>query len=342
VDFSRSGYSADRAQAFRAALLERMRAMPGVVDATFTSHLPMGDEGTGNTQDFSVPGYAPGKSEAMEIVTDFEGPEFFRTMGIALERGRDFAESDNANSARVAIVNEAMARKYWPTGDAMGHSVMFRNAAWQVVGVVPDYTYHDPSNTSPDPVLYIPMAQSGFRSYTVFAMRTHGDPGALSVQLHQAVAQIDGSLPLENVRTLEEVSGDLYQMSRIPAELLGVYALASLLVAMMGLYAVMAYSVIERHREFALRMALGSTRAGVFRLVLAGSASIAAIGLVTGVGGAVAAVRLLRSFLFGVAPYDGFTYAAAAAALLLTLLVAGLIPARRAASIEPMQALRSE
>ena len=131
-------------------------------------------------------------------------------------------------------------------------------------------------------------------------------------------------------------------MSRIPAELLGVYAISSLLVAMLGLYAVMAYPVIERHREFALRIALGSTRAAIFRLVLSGSTGTAAVGLVTGGLGSVAAVRLLRSMLFGVAPFDPASYCAAATFLLITVFLSGLSPARRAASVEPMQALRTE
>jgi FtsX-like permease family len=131
-------------------------------------------------------------------------------------------------------------------------------------------------------------------------------------------------------------------LSRIPAELLSVYAISSVLVAMLGLYAVTAHSVIERHREFALRLALGSTRAAVFRLVLSGSTWTAVVGLVTGGLGSIAAVRLLRSMLFGVAPFDPTSYCAAVALLLITVFLSGLVPARRAASVEPMQALRIE
>jgi ABC-type antimicrobial peptide transport system permease subunit len=158
----------------------------------------------------------------------------------------------------------------------------------------------------------------------------------------QSVAGLDSSLPLEQVRTLEAVTGERYQFSRIPAELLSAYALSSLLVAMLGLYAVMAYSVIERHREFALRIALGSTRLGIFTMVLSGSGWIVALGVLVGGLGSIAAVRLMRSMLFGVAGFDPLSYGAAAAVLLLTVFVSGLLPARRAASIEPMQALRTE
>ena len=162
-----------------------------------------------------------------------------------------------------------------------------------------------------------------------------------AAQVRQAVASLDSGLPLENMRTLEEVTSQRYQMSRIPAELLGVYAISSVLVAMLGLYAVMAYSVIERHREFALRV-LGSTRAAIFRLVLSSSAWTAVLGLLTGGLGSIAAVRLLRSMLFGVTPFDPATYCVAAALLALTVFLAGFSPAHRAASVEPMQALRTE
>jgi predicted lysophospholipase L1 biosynthesis ABC-type transport system permease subunit len=209
------------------------------------------------------------------------------------------------------------------------------------VGVVHDYAYADPENVSPTSLLFLPLAQDYWGNPTV-ALRTRTTASGLTVELRQAVASLDGALPLENVRTLEQVTGVRYQFSRIPAELLGVYALSSVLVAMLGLYAVMAYSVIERHREFALRIALGSTRAGIFGLVLSGSIWIAALGMIMGCLGSGAAVRLLRSMLFGVAPFDAAIYCAAAALLLLTVFASGLLPARRAASIEPMQALRSE
>ncbi len=341
IDLARSGYTEERGLQFQSALLDRLRNAPGVASATLTSHLPMGDEGSGNTQDFSIPGYVPAKGEDMEVVTDFDGPEFFHSMGISMQAGRDFARSDNATSPNVAIVNPVMARRYWPKGNAIGQSVVVLGKPRQIVGIVSEYAYHAPEDTDPSPLLFLPTAQSYQASITV-AIRSRTTADAVVSQLRQAVAGLDSSLPLENMRTLEEVSGEQYQMSRIPAELLGVYALASVLVAMMGLYAVMAYAVVERNREFALRMALGSSRARIFRLVLSGSAFTAALGLLSGGLGSIAAVRLLRSMLFGVAPFDPISFCLAAALLLLTVFVAGLAPARRAASIQPMTALRSE
>ena len=236
-----------------------------------------------------------------------------------------------------------MARRYWPKGNALGSMIVVDKLQRRVVGVVRDYAYHNPEMADPELVVFLPLlqGQAGY-GYVLIAIRSRTTAGAVTAQLRQAVASLDGALPLEDVRTLEDVTAEQYQMSRIPAELLGVYALSSVLVAMLGLYAVMAYSVIERHREFALRMALGSTRAGIFRLVLSGSTFTAALGLLTGGLGSIAAVRLLHSLLFGVAAFDPASYCMAAVLLLLTVFVSGLIPARRAANVQPMQALRTE
>lgn len=338
---SRSGYSEQRGLAFQTALLQRLRSSPGAASATLTSHLPMGDEGSGNTWDFSIPGYAPAKNEDMEVVTDLEGPDFFHVLGIPLRQGRDFDDHDNASSPQVAIINQSMARRFWPKGGALGSSIITGKKPRRIVGIVDDYAYADPANTDPTPVLFLPLAQD-YQSYFFAVVRSRTTASAVAPQLRHAVAGLDSSLPLENVQSLAAVTNQRYQMSRIPAELLGAYALCSALVAMLGLYAVMAYSLIERHREFALRIALGSTRGAVFRLVLNGSTAIAVVGLVTGALGSIAAVRLVRSMLFGVAPFDPVSYCAAGALLLLTVFVSGLAPARRAASIEPMQALRDE
>jgi ABC-type antimicrobial peptide transport system permease subunit len=243
----------------------------------------------------------------------------------------------------VAIVNQTMARRYWNSTSPIGASVTVDGRPRRIIGIVSDYAYHSVNDNDASPVVYLPLAQglAGY-GYVIIAMRTRTEATALASSLRNAVNGLDGSVPLEDVRTLAEVTGEQYQMSRIPAELLGVYALSSVFVAMMGLYAVMAYSVLERHREFALRMALGSTRGRIFRLVLHESTGIAIIGLAAGGLGSIAAVRFLRSMLFGVVPFDPLSYSVAAALLLLTVLLSGLLPARRAAVIEPMRALRSE
>jgi predicted permease len=343
ADLSRCGYSEERASAFLATVLDRLRNAPGVASATVTTHLPMGDWGSGNTRDFSIPGYVRAKGEDTQVISDFEGPDFFRTLGIQIQQGRDFKSADNESPQKVAVINESMARRYWPKGNAIGSSIVVDKTQRQVVGIIHDFMYHDPSNTEPFPVVFVPLLQGGSGyGYAIFAVRSRTTAGMVLPQLRKAVADLDPAVPLENIRSLEEVNGELYQFSRIPAELLGVYAISSLLVAMMGLYAVTAYSVIERRREYALRMALGSSRSGIFRLVLQGSTGVIAVGLIAGGLGSIAAVRVLRSMLFGVAPFDAISFTGAAVLLAMTVLLAGLVPARRAATIEPMQALRTE
>ena len=343
VDLSRSGYSQERAQVFLTALLERLRNASGVESATLTTHLPMGDSGSNNTRGFSIPGYVPAKGEAIQVVTDFDGPDFFRTMEIRPLSGRDFTPGDTATSPKVAVINEAMAHRYWPKGNALGSQIVMDKIEQKIVGIVPNFAYQRPNDTDPSPVVFLPYLQrpTGY-GYATLAIRSRTTAAAVADRLRQTVAALDPGLPLEQVRTLEEVTDEQYQSSRIPAELLGVYALASVLVAMMGLYAVMAYSVIERHREFALRIALGSTRERIFRLVLSGTTGVVFIGIVTGGIGSIAAVHFLRSMLFGITPFDPASYCAAAVLLLLTIFVSSLGPALRAASADPMQSLRSE
>lgn len=343
IDLSRSGYSDERALVFLTGLLNRLRHEPGVVSATLTTHLPMGDNGSNNTRSFGIPGYVPAKGEEMDVVTDYDGPDFFHTMGIRPLRGRDFTLADTTASPKVAVINEAMAHRYWPKGNAFGSRIVVDKIERQIIGVVPNFAYQQPNDLDPSPVVFLPYLQgrSGY-GYAILAIRSRTTAAGVAGELRRTVSTLDRGLPLEQVRSLEQVIDEQYQSSRVPAELLGVYALASLVVAMMGLYAVMAYSVIERHREFALRIALGSTRERIFRLVLRGSTGIAIMGIIIGGVGSVAAVRLLRSMLFGVSPFDPVSYCAAAVLLLLTVFVSGLVPAHRAASADPMQSLRSE
>jgi predicted permease len=343
IDLSRSGYKDDRARIFLTSLLDHLRGSQVVASTTVTTHLPMGDSGSGNTRVFSIPGHVPTKGEDSEVVADFDGPDFFRTMGIPLQQGRDFTTADNENSAKVAIINTSLAQRYWPKGNALGSSIVVDKIQRQIVGIVPDFAYHSPDNTDPNPVVFLPLLQgkSGY-GYAIVAIRSRTTATAPMSQLRRTIAALDPLLPIEEVRTLEDVTGQQYQISRIPAELLGVYAICAVLVAMMGLYAVMAYSVIERNREFAVRMALGSSRSRIFRLVMEGCTAVIIVGLVAGGLGSIAAVRLLHSMLFNVAPFDPPSFIGAAVVLVITVLLAGITPARRAASIEPMRALRNE
>ena len=340
---SRSGYTKEKGLVFEAALLDQLRNSPVVREATLTTHLPMGDDGAGNTWDLAVPGYTPAKNEGMEVITDLEGPAFFHTMGIPLVLGRDFTPQDREGAPLVAMINEDMAHRYFPKGNALGNTVIMGpdKQACQIVGIVKNYAYYSPQDTDPEPVVYLPIAQH-YQNHVFVAVRSRTTAEAVLPTLRQAVARLDGALPLENIQTLKDVSDVRYQFARIPVELVGVFALASLLVSTLGLYAVMAYAVTERTREFALRMAVGATRMQIVRLVVNGGMETVVAGLLIGGIGTFFAIRLLRSLLFGVAPFDPLSFMAAAIVLVLTVLLAGLGPAGRAASIQPMEALRTE
>ena len=343
LSLSRSGYTKEKGLAFEAALLDELRNSPVVREATLTTHLPMGDDGSGNTWDLAVPGYTPAKNEGMNVVTDLEGPAFFHTMGIALVQGRNFTAQDREGAPLVAMINEDMAHRYFPKGNALGNTVIMgpEKQACQIIGIVKNYAYYSPQDTDPEPVVYLPIAQH-YQDGVFVAVRSRTTADAVAPVLRQAVARLDGALPIENVKTLKDVSDVRYQLARIPLELLGVFALASLLVATLGLYAVMAYAVTERSREFALRMAVGATRVQIVRLVVNGGLETVAAGLLIGGLLSFFLIRLLRSLLFGVAPFDPLSFIGAATVLVLTVLLAGLAPATRAASIQPMQALRTE
>ena len=341
LSMERSGYSEEKGQALLATLLDQLHKAPGVVDVALTSHLPMGDSGSGNVRDFSIPGYTFAKDETHTVITDLEGPDFFRTMRIGMAQGREFTSQDRAGAPLVAVINEDMAHRYWPKGNALGSTIAMQGKACQIVGIVKNYAYYTPQDTDPNAVVYLPFLQH-YQGDAFVAMRSRTTPMAVLPQLKQAVARLDGALPLENVDTLKNVSDVRYQFLRIPVELLGVFSLASLLVATLGLYAVMAYAVTQRTREFALRMAVGATRAQIVRLVVNGGLETVAAGLLIGGVGAFFAIRLIRSMLFGVAPSDPISLIAAAMVLVMTVLVAGLVPAGRAASIQPMEALRNE
>jgi MacB-like periplasmic core domain len=140
----------------------------GVASVTLTTHLPMGDNGSNNTRNFSIPGYVPAEGEDMEVVTDFDGPDFFRTMGITIRQGRDFTDADNSTSPKVTIINESMARRYWPKGDALGSRILVDGIERQIVGIVPNFAYRRPNDTDPSPVVFLPYLQGQLVTGTPF------------------------------------------------------------------------------------------------------------------------------------------------------------------------------
>lgn len=234
-----------------------------------------------------------------------------------------------------------MVRKYWPTGNAVGGHVHVSKRTCEVVGVVHNIVYRSVAWESGDPVLYVALLQD-YQPWFNVVLRSRGSAYAVLPGLQQAVESLDSTLPLTDVESLDEHIQVSYASQEIPTEMMAVYAICCLLIAVVGIYAAMAYSVVQRNREFALRIAVGANRADVLGLVLRGSMRAALGGLLVGAIGAFFAAKIMKGMLYGVSAFDPLSAVASAALVLSTALGAGWLPARRAASIEPMQALRTE
>jgi predicted permease len=341
MDLTRAGYGEDKGLALQRALSDKLRSLPEVEAAGLTSYVPMGATGGGHVRDVDVAGYQPAKDESMTIVTDSVGPDYFRAMRIPMLQGREFSEQDVATAPCVAIVNQSMARKYWPRSSAIGGRITVSKHTCDVVGVARNIIYRNAAWDEGDPVLYLSLLQD-YQGWFHVVLRSRTSAYNVLPALQSAAASLDSSLPITDVESLQEHIQVSYAGQKIPAEMIAVYGLCCLLVATLGVYASMAYSVSLRTREFALRMALGAQRSGVLGLVMISGVRVVIGGLLIGGLGAFFAVRVLKSLLFGVSSFDPASTLFATLLMALTALMAALLPARRAASIEPMTALRAE
>ena len=341
LDLARAGYAEETGLPFQHALLERLRSLPGVSSASITSYVPMGMSGGSNVRDIAVAGYQPGKDESMSTVVDSVGPDYFKTLRIPILQGREFNDRDIDTAPCVAIVNQSMARKYWPKGNVLGSQMQVGKRSCEVIGVNRNIIYRSATYDSGDPVVYLSMLQD-YQGWFSILMRGTASVQNLLPELDRAVSALDSTLPINDIETLHDHVQTSYSDVKVPAEMIGVYGICSLLVATLGVYAGLAYSVVERTKEFALRIALGAERKRIFSMILSESGRIALGGIIVGALGAFFAVRVMKSLLYGVSPFDPVSACIAIGVLLLTATVAAWLPARRAASIEPMQALRSE
>jgi putative ABC transport system permease protein len=267
-------------------------------------------------------------------------------MGTPFIEGRDFTEAENRIDAPcVRIVNQALARLYWPGEDAVGQrlpGVCPKGLAATIVGVVAD-SKQESVESQAQPELYEPYAQHPFASFLVtFAIRTASDPLDVAMAVRQAVQRIDNDQPVIQLRTMQEVISESIWRQHISASVLGVFAAIALLLAAVGIYGVIAYSISRRTHEFGIRSALGATRREVLGLVLRQGLRLTLIGLVAGTILSLGLTRTLRSLLFGVTSTDLVTFAGVIVLLVITALLACYIPARRAANVDPIVALRYE
>ena len=321
-------------------VLQRVRALPGVTDATVVSQLPTTMANSNGLFIQDAP-WAPNEPVPF-ILTGAGSEDYFRTLRIPIKQGRVFATTDRSESPPVIVINEAMARRYWPKGDAVGAQIHIGppnpKAPWiTVIGVVGNVR-NDPTRLSAEPTMYLPFRQASFGNTLV--VRTTGDPVALASSVRRAIMAIDPMIPVYKVSTVNDVIGDSFVMHRLPVVLITAFGGLALLLASVGVYAMFANMAAAREREFGVRVALGSTRGAIARLVLGQGGVWMAAGLVIGAGGVVGAARLLRSQLFGVPQFDPVAIGAALIVLLACATVALLVPVRRATRVDPITVLR--
>jgi predicted permease len=334
-----------RISAFYSELLTRVQALPGVGSAGAVDGLPFGAGDHGG--DFQIAGRPWPASQAVPDVAKRRAtPGYFEAMGIPLKQGRLFSEQDNADAPTVVIIDETLARSFFPKGDAVGQFLIDASIrtkpgeASQIVGIVGAVKdrnlMKDPLPTIYHPALQVPSA------FMNLAIRTAGDPLAPVSAIERQVRELDRNLPIYKIATMEQNLGDSLMRRRFSMLLLAILAGVALCLSAVGVYGVIAYSVNQRVREIGIRMALGAETAGVQKLILGQGMRPVLAGLAAGLLASVAATRALASLLYGVSAFDPPTFLAVAGLLLAVSALAIAVPAWRAASVDPMAALRHE
>jgi predicted permease len=340
VSPNNGGYKGRRYADLCREIQSRVAQLPGVKSATSSLILLLsGNMWLGSIK---VPGYSARPNENTSVSVLPVGDGFLSTMGIPLLQGRDLSPRDDESAPKVALVNETLARKYWPNENPLGRHFTLRNVDMEVVGIVADAKYTSLRRDIPPTVYYPYVQQMDSMPQMHFEMRTAGDASALISSVRQVVASIDNRLPLFDVRTQTQQIDDLLYQERLFAKLVGFFATLALALVCVGLYGVMSYSVARRTSEIGIRMALGANRSNVLNMVLRGAFLQVGIGLCIGTPLAILCGRYLAHQLYGVGRFDPLVLGGATVVLSVCALLAGFLPAHRAASIEPVEALRSE
>jgi predicted permease len=337
IELPTARYDLKAAADFYRRAAERVRALPGVREAAFSSDLPW--TGYDENTSFAIVGRRFSSGEGPEARYHFITPGFTRAIGTPLVAGRELNESDDRDSPKVVLLNQAAAVKYWPTGEA---AVGARLDLWGeerivagVIGDVRDMPWHDRAA----PALYFPQVQTWYPQPMLLVARAAVDPAAIVEPIRRAIREIDPELPLARVRPLEAVAGAAIATRRLTLWLVGAFGLTALLLAVVGIYGVMAQSVGERRHELAVRQALGATRGDIMRLVFRSGTLMTFGGLTAGVALAIGSTRLLGSLLYDVTPLDAMTFASVAAILVVAASAAAYLPARRAVAGETLRSL---
>ncbi len=338
VDPSLQGYNRANTETFYTRFRTQLSAVPGVESVGMIDNVPLGF--SNSDRHVEVPGYVPGANEDLSVRYASVAHDYFTAMGIPLRSGRAFTTRDDSAAVPVLVVNERFVAKFWPGQNAIGRTVRAAGRLYTVVGVVPTGKYQ---RLGEDPQLFMYFSQAQLWSAGMSIMiRTTGDPNALIPALRREVAALDPNMPLGNIRSLEKHLGSSLLPARIAGVALGVFGLLGLLLASVGMYGVMAYSVSQRTREIGIRMAIGATTTDVVRLIMRQGLTLVAIGTVIGLVAAVGASRVLASVLYGSNADDPATFALVPLVLIAVAALATFVPARRASMVDPAVTLRTE
>jgi len=334
IDLARQNYSQARGRIFQQQLIERLETAPGVDAAGFAVTLPLNDS---RWEDAIRRDGDPTRMQTFQNIVSLR---YFDAMRIPLLAGRQFSSHDDEHSPKVAILNQALARVMWPNENAVGQRLTFKGQTLEVVGIVRDIKGRNLFE-APGPMLYLPLLQN-YQPSTVVHLRSRVPPAQLVAFLRDSVHALDEDLPVYGIKTLDEHVTATLTPQRLLAHLISGFGALALLLAGIGLYGLLAHTVVERTSEIGIRMALGATRRDVMRLFVTRGMQLSLFGVSVGLAAAAGLTHLMKSVLFGVSPLDPLTLIVAPAVLILAALMASCIPAYRAARADPKIALRYE
>jgi predicted permease len=346
LEASQAGLDEVQGKRFYEELLERVRVLPGVEAATYSHAVPFGNTGF-HSKNLRIEGHPllPGQAAPM-ISYNIVEPRYFETLRMPILRGRSFTEADNESAPRVAVINESMAKRFWPAEDPMGKRFQMLGGpdeSWiQVVGIAPNSQYADPS-LQPQPYFYVPLAQR-YDSVLILQVRSRLPTSTLVPELEEQIRALAPALPVSNVLTMEQQlnGANGFFLFHVGANLASGLGTIGLLLAVIGVYGVVSYAANQRIQEFGVRLVLGAQRRDIAKMVFGQGSRLTCLGLLAGMFAAAASGRLMASLLWGVSFIDPLTFISVAALLTLITLAAYYIPARRAMRADPMIALRCE
>jgi predicted permease len=339
VDLQPAGYDAPRGRSFFRDALARVREIQGIEAACLAGRMSLGFSGSSDTG-AAIDGYTPAPNEEISLYYNRVSSDYLKTLGITLVAGREFTDLDTPERPDVTIVNETLARRYFAGRDPVGGRIRVDKRELQIVGIARDGKYSSITEP-PRPFMYLPM-QQWYRGDAVLIVKTADDPASIVPRLHETLRGLDANVPLFDIRTIAEHLETAVFIQRMVASLLTAFGALALILATIGLYGVIAALAAQRTPEIGMRMALGASRGDIISLILRQGLGMTLAGIGVGLAGALGLTRLYKSLLVGVSSTDVVSFAATTLLLVLVALAACYLPARRAARIDPLQALRNE